>query len=369
MIISTFNNIGITGISVALPTQKLTVETFIPQFGEETIKKFSEITGVKSICRANSNQTAGDLGYEAAKDLINKKSIPIENIDNLIFVTGKPDYRLPATASIIHYRLGLKKECGCFDINLGCSGYINGLFTAYAILNNSDSDNVLLVTGDTSARTISPQDRSSFMLFGDCGTATFLKKNDSSVETHFTIRSDGNRFRSIIVPAGAFRNINASREEVVCSDDNIRSKYNTYMQGLEVFNFTISDVPKQMKDFLNYLNKTVDDYDCFAFHQANLFILKQLIKRMKINPEKFHVSIDRYGNISSNTIPLVLADRYGNTTGKKLKLFLSGFGIGLSWGCVDVKIDSDDINPLIFTDDYYKIDISSYFDNKEKHNG
>jgi len=361
MILSEFDNISITGISVALPTKQYKIEDFIGKFGEETVRKFSDITGVKSLYRSQLTQTASDLGFEAANNLFQKKQINHDEIDLLIFVTCKPDYRLPSSVSVIHKRLKLKKECACFDINLGCSGYINGLLTAYSLLNNSDCTKILLVTGDTSIRTISERDKSSYMLFGDCGSATLIEKQDTSNKAYFSVRSDGKRFKSIIVPAGAFRNIGASEEEVLCADDNYRSLYNTYMQGLNVFNFTISDVPKMIKEFMDLIKTDVNTYDCFAFHQANLFILKKLLKKLKIPSERFHVSIDKYGNTSSNTIPLVIADRYANSEKKDLRLFLSGFGIGLSWGCVDVSIDSDVILPLYFTDRFYNIKISDYY--------
>ncbi len=360
MILSEFEDISITGISVALPTKQFKVEDFIDKFGEETVKKFSDITGVKSLYRSGLQQTASDLGFEAADNLLQQKNINPDEIDILIFVTCKPDYRLPSSASIIHNRLKLNKECACFDINLGCSGYINGLLTAYSMLENSDSTKILLVTGDTSIRTISEKDKSSYMLFGDCGSATLIEKQESLNKTIFSVRSDGRRFKSIIIPAGAFRNSDASDEEILCADDNYRSLYNTYMQGLNVFNFTISDVPKMIKEFMEELKTEVNTYDCFAFHQANLFILKQLLKKLKIPAEKFHVSIDRYGNTSSNTIPLVLADKYAMNENKNLRLFLSAFGIGLSWGCVDITIDSNVILPLIFTDNYYNVKLSDY---------
>ncbi|MFT4326880.1 MAG: 3-oxoacyl-ACP synthase III family protein, partial [Candidatus Woesearchaeota archaeon] len=136
-------------------------------------------------------------------------------------------------------------------------------------------------------------------------------------------------------------------------DGNIRSDYETYMNGTDVFTFTISEVPKLIKDFLNETETTVNEYDCFAMHQANLYILRQVAKKTKIPQEKMPISMDRFGNTSVTSIPLSITDAYGEETEGNLNLFLCGFGVGLSWGVVSGKIDKSDVLPIIYSDEYY----------------
>lgn len=354
MLLSEFHNIKIEGISVAVPTQKVAVDTFSEAFGEDVIFKFSEMTGVKSVGRAVPHQTASDLGFEAAVNLIEKTGVNKDEIGMLVFITQKPDYRSPSTAFVLQHRLGLNENCSCFDINLACSGFLYSLQTVFSMLKNSNAKKALLITADTSVKTLSPHDRTMIMLFGDSGSATLVGKDDNAGGAYFAMRTDGGRFKSIITPSGAYRNLNAARERVAWSDGIERSDYDTHMKGMDVFGFSIKDVPQLMKDFMDALQTGNDTYDTFALHQANVYILKQISRKLKIPFEKIPVALDRYGNNSSNSIPLVLADAYGNTENKQMRTFMSGFGAGLSWACGDIIINTNDIFPIIETDNYYK---------------
>lgn len=352
---SEFDNIGFSGISVALPTTVKPVTDFSAVFGEDVVQKFSDMTGVKSYHRANANQTASDLGYEAAARLISEKDIDAQEIKFLIFVTQKPDFRSPSTAFLLHKRLGLPNDCICFDLNLACSGFIFGLHTISAMLNASDAGKALLITGDTSSRTYAPLDRTLIMLFGDSGTATLLEKKTTQFALKFGLRTDGSKFKSIVTPSGAYRNMGAERKRVKWNDGIERSDYDTHMKGMDVFGFSITDVPKLLKDFLKHTETAVEVYDILALHQANLYILKQISRKLKAPMEKIPVALDRYGNNSSNSVPLVLADHYGEMTGATEKrVLMSGFGAGLSWGCCDAMLSPEVVLPLLFTDQAYK---------------
>lgn len=349
---NTIKNIQITGVSVAVPTQKIPVTHYEDTFGKDTVEKFIETTGVNSVSRAVPEQTATDLGFEAANNLFNEKKINKEEIGIVLFVSQKPDFRAPSSSYIIHKRLGLSKECLCMDLNLACSGFIVALHTIHTLLENSDAKKALLITADTSHKTLSPHDRTMIMLFGDSGSALLLEKTEDSIESNFSIKSDGKRFKSIITPSGAYRNRGASSERVEWSDGILRSDYDTHMKGMDVFGFSISDVPKLFKEFLGELGKTPEDYDYFTLHQANHYILKQISRKIKIPMEKIPISLDRFGNNSSNSVPMVLADHFSDIEPRKLKLFMSGFGAGLSWACADIEIDSEGILPIIYTDAY-----------------
>ena len=354
MITKKIKHIEITALSVAIPKQKISIDQFENKFGADTISKFKETTGVKSISRSIPEQTASDLGFEAAKELFNKRAINKNDIGILLFVSQKPDFRAPASSFIIHNRLALNKNCMCFDINLACSGFLVALHTLHNLLENSDANKALLITADTSHKTLSPFDRTMIMLFGDSGSAIVLEKTDRNIEANFSIKSDGNRFKSIITPSGAYRNLNGEKSRVEWSDGIYRSDYDTHMKGMDVFGFSISDVPNLIKEFLKSLNKTADDFDYFTLHQANYYILKQISKRIKIPMNKIPISLDRFGNNSSNSVPLVIADHFSKMEPRNLKLFMSGFGAGLSWACASVEINSQAILPIIYTDNFYK---------------
>lgn len=354
MLFSEFKNIKIAGVSVAVPTQKLAVASYNEMFGEDVVSKFTEMTGVKSVCRSIPEQTASDLGYEAAVNLFQKSNVSKEDIGILIFVSQKPDYRVPSTAFVLHKRLGLNEDCICFDINLACSGFLYGMQTILSLLQKSDAKSALLITGDTSHKTLSPYDRTMIMLFGDSGSATLFEKAATTDSIYIGLRTDGTRFKSIITPSGAYRNIGAPTERVEWSDGILRSDYDTHMKGMDVFGFSITDVPLLFKDFLEVLQTTPESYDCFALHQANMYILKQISRKIKIPMDKISISLDRFGNNSSNSIPLVLSDNFGNQENGKMRTLMSGFGAGLSWAVADAVVDIKNVYPLIETDAFYK---------------
>lgn len=348
-----FDNIRIAGLACAVPKNIIRTESFKGLFGEEEVDKFILMTGVTETRRTSEHQTASDLGYTAANALLNNKNIVRNEIGALVFGTSSPDYRRPASAFVIHKRLGLSIETAVLDISLGCSSMIYGLQVVASMMNCSDIKKALLIVGDTAAKTTNPEDRASIMLVGEASVAILLEKSDGCEPVTSLVRSDGTGYRYLIVPGGGYRNLNASHEVLVCADGNKRSLHNSFMQGTSVFTFTISDIPKAIKDFWDLTNTTVDDYDCYAFHQANLYILKQIAKKLKIPLEKMPLSLVKYGNTSGASQVITLCDAYGNTEGEEIKTLLCGFGVGLSWGVSSIVINTSDILPIIEDDSVF----------------
>jgi len=345
-----FNNIKISGIACAVPKNIVSVEGYKDLFGEEEVNKFISMTGVTESRRTSKYQTASDLGYAAADVLLNTKNINRSEIGAVVFGSHSPDYRRPATALILHKRLKLSTEVAAFDISLGCSSLVYGIQVVASMMNNSDIKKALLIVGDTASKSVYPTDRSSVMIFGEAGAAVLLERENVNNPIIALMRSDGSGYRYMIIPAGGYRNLDANHNVVLCKDGNERTLHNSFMQGTSVFTFTISDVPKIIRDFWNLTGTTVDDYDCYAFHQANLYILKQIAKKLKIPMEKMPLTLGKYGNTSGTSAVLSICDVYGNISGHKLKTLICGFGIGLSWGVVSVEINTDNVLP-IFEDD------------------
>jgi len=341
-------------MACAVPGNIVTTESYKDRFGAEEVDKFIAMTGITQTRRTAEHQTASDLAYAAASHLLKKKSILAEEIGALVFGTTSPDYRRPASAFIIQKRLGLSVDTAVFDINLGCSSLIYGLQVVASMMNSSNIKKALLLLGETASKTTNPDDRASIMIVGDTGVALLLEKAEDAKPVTSLVRSDGNGYRYLIVPGGGYRNLNASQAVEVCQDGNKRSLHNSFMMGTSVFTFTISDVPRLLKDYLEITGTTVDDYGAFAFHQANLYILKQIAKKVKIPIEKMLLSIDRYGNTSGASPIVSLCDAYGDTEGAKLKTMLCGFGVGLSWGVTSFVLNTSDIFPVIEDDSIFE---------------
>ena len=167
------------------------------------------------------------------------------------------------------------------------------------------------------------------------------------------LKSDGNRFKAIVLPAGGFRDMNPSDETFMCSDGIERSLYDIFMDDTSVFSFSITDVPETVKEYLSLTESAIEEYDCLAFHQANRFILKQITRKLKAPKEKVLISLDRFGNTGGMSIPLTLCDHFGDTEDGKKNILMSGFGIGLSWGVTSAAVDTEKIFSVIRTKDFY----------------
>lgn len=350
-----YKNIRVAGVACAVPKNEVKTETYKPLFGDEEVEKFIEMTGVKASRRTLEHQTCSDLGFRAASELLAKEGVNPEEIGALIFSSHSPDYRRPSTAFVLQYRLGVPKEAVCYDISLGCSSLVVGMQTIASIMNTGDINKALLFVGDTAGKSVCLEDRSSAMLFGEAGAVMLLEKTeDEHDEIDALVRSDGSGFRYMIIPGGGYRNLHASEEMVMCRDGNPRSLMNSFIQGTSVFTFTIFDVPRLIKDFWKQTNTTPEDYNCFAFHQANLYILKQIAKKTKIDFERLPITLDRYGNTSGASAIVSLCDRYGNNDEHKtIKVMACGFGIGISLGATSFEINTDDILPIFEDEEIY----------------
>ena len=349
-----FNNIKIAGMACAMPSNITKTETFKDVFGAEDVDKFMLMTGITQTRRTSKHQTASDLGYTAAEKLLQHKNIDKSEIGALVFGSHSPDYRRPASAFIIHKRLGLSIDTAVFDISLGCSAMVYGIQTVASMMNSSDIKKALLIVGDTAGKTTNPNDRASLMLIGESSVAILLEKTIDVSPIVSLMRSDGNGYRYLIVPAGGYRNLDASHENEMCYDGIERNLHNSVMQGTSVFTFTITDIPRLMKDFWALTNTNVDDYDCYAFHQANLYILQQIAKKLKIPAEKMPLTLSKYGNTSGASPIVTLCDAYGDSEGKELRTLFCAFGVGLSWGAFSAKINTSDILPIIEDDAFFE---------------
>ena len=345
--------IKIISITASVPDNIVPVESFIERFGEDAVEKFTVGTGIHSIYNALPDQTASDLAYAAAEELFKNQPIDKNQIGVMVFVTQSPDYRRPSSACVLQKRLGLSIDCACVEIELGCSGFVYGLQTAMSMMATSETKYALVLLGETASKIVDPMDKSIVMMYGDAGGAILLKKEGKDTITTL-LKSDGNRFKAIVLPAGGFRDMNPGHERFMCSDGIERTLYDVFMDGTSVFSFSITDVPQSIKEYYAKTGTTAEDYDVIVLHQANQYILKQVIKRIKAPQEKVPISIDRFGNTGGVSIPLTLCDKYGKDENSgTVRTLMSGFGIGLSWGITSAMIDTTKIYPIIKTSNCY----------------
>lgn len=347
-------DIQIKGIACALPKNCINSHSYDERFGAENVEKFIAMTGVRTRYVADDEQCASDLCVFAAEKLLDQLKWERSSIDAIILVTQSPDYRIPATACVLQERLGLSEECPAFDINLGCSGYVYGVWLTGTLISSGNFNRVLLLVGDISNYFVSPEDRSVAMIFGDGGSATALERKDGK-NISYCLRTRGKGFKNLIIPAGCCRNRHQHNKEPYLNEDGVvRSDQDLYMNGTELFNFTISEVPKSILEFMNHFNLHDQDINFYYLHQANLFMLKHIAKKIGVSMEKIPISIEKYGNTSAESIPVTIVDHLGGKKiDNKMRVIMSGFGVGLSWGSVSLDLDDAVILPMMHTDAFY----------------
>ena len=327
-----FNNVKISAVCACVPKNISKNAELTELMSEDEIEKMVKSIGIHEKRFVDDHVTSSDLCFHAAEDLIQTLSIDRESVDVLIFLSQTPDYITPATAPILQDRLGLSQNTACFDINLACSGYVYALSTAFLYASQPHVNRVLLLNGETFSKIVSKRDKVNYPLYGDAGTATLVEKSHKNSKSFFSLNSDGSGKDSVIVPAGGFRNPSSKEtlQENEKEDGNFRNDHQVFMNGVDVFNFTMMRVPKAIKDLLKKTEMKLDEVDQIVFHQANKFMTDFFVKKLKFDLDKTPYCLGKYGNTSSCSVPLTLASEFSSEHARK-NVVLSGFGGGLSW--------------------------------------
>jgi len=325
----------IKALAYTLPENEITNEQLVKEFPEWSVDKIADKVGINTRFVASENETSSDLAVKAAEKLfLENPSINKEDIDFVLFCTQSPDYFLPTSACIIQNKLGLPTTCGALDFNLGCSGYIYGLSLAKGLILGGIANNVLLLTGETYSKYLHPKDKGNRTIFGDAGSATLISTEGFAEIGNFSLGTDGKGAENLIVKTGGLRCKNPMNDLTFDEKANPTSSDYLYMNGSEIFNFTIEAVPELVKNTLLKNKLTNDEIEGFVSHQANKFMLNFLRKKLKINEEKFHYYMSEVGNTVSSTVPIVLYEKLKNGE-LHGNILLGGFGVGYSWGgCV-----------------------------------
>lgn len=321
-------------ISYYLPEQVLTNEELVKIFPEWTVDKVASKIGVSLRHISGENETAADMAIKAAEKLFTEYNIDKSSIDFVLFCTQSPDYFLPTSACLIQKHLCLSTNIGALDFNLGCSGFVYGLSLAKGLIMAGIAKNIMLLTAETYTKYLHPKDKGNRTIFGDGAAATLISTEGYAELLNFSLGTDGNGAENLIVKSGAIRYHKPFNDLIFDEGGNPVSSDYLYMNGSEIFNFTLEAVPLLVDDTLIKNNLRKEEIDLFVFHQANKFMMNFLRKKMKIEEEKFYYYLENVGNTVSSTIPIAL---YEAQKEKKTQGFilLAGFGVGYSCGgCV-----------------------------------
>lgn len=318
-----FSNSGISGIVTTVGNKKVSIDD--PDGGlnlsNEEIDKYKKTLNLNTRYIVSTNISTVDLCLSSAADLIKAKKINPSEIDGTILVTQSPDYAAPSSASKINNLLSIPINSFSFDVKLGCSGLVYGLFLSYSLI-NSGAKKILLCVGDIGSKLVRSDDKTLAPLMGDAGSAILIE----NIKTHsyFQLYSDGSGDRSLYIPNSGFK---------FNKDDKNLPPF-MRMNGGEIFNFSIKNVPQSILKLLSDSNNKKDDLDYFILHQPNKYLLNNIQKRLEISDSKFPKQTQSdFGNQNSASISGTI-NGYLNRDfeNKNIKSLLFGFGIGLSWG-------------------------------------
>lgn len=343
-------NVKIVGIAAAVPKEKKIVselECFADKAeAERTIAQ----TGIAESRLAPEGMVCSDYCYEATEQLITKLGWEKDSIDALIYLSVSRDYIEPNTATVIQGRLDLPKSCYTIDVPMACSGYCIGLSVIGSLLSLGCMKRALMLVGDTPSKIMSPLDKTLWPIHGDAGTATALEYNPEAKPMYFNVMSDGKQKDAIIAYASGVRNPVTEEDLKMVKEDEgiIRNNTHVKMDGMGVFSFTMSQVPKCIKAMMENFGIEADRTDFLLLHQANKYIDEKIRKKLKFTEEQTPYCLEEFGNTSSGTIPMTMVTRIAD----QLKnghhsMVMSGFGAGLSLAAAYVETDSIQVLPLI----------------------
>ena len=345
----TVKNVRIAGVSACVPEQIEENSTF-HLFSKEEGEKFIATTGVERHHIADKEVTTADLCIKAGNKLLEDLKWDKDEIDCIIFVSQTADYILPATSCIVQERMGLSQACYSLDISLGCSGWVYGLSVISSLLGNGTMKKGLLLVGDTITKICSPNDKSTYPLFGDCGTVTALEFNKNAEDLKFTFNTDGIEKETIIVKDGGYRNPFSVNSLITHSFGEGIEHNDTQLvlDGMDVFAFGISKAPSSVKELSEKFDIDLDEVDFFEFHQANMMMNEKIRKKLKLPAEKMLYSLRDFGNTSSASIPLsIVTDKPHEIRNDRHTHIACGFGVGLSWASCYFSTDNIVIPELI----------------------
>ena len=329
----------IKALSYYLPEKVVTNEELVKEFPEWSVEKVAQKVGVDSRHLAAEDETAGDMAEKAARNLFEEYHIDPRSIDFLMLCTQSPDYFLPSTACLLQDKLGIPISAGAFDYNLGCSGCVYGMAIAKGLIVAGIAKNVLLLTAETYNKYLHPSDKSNRSIFGDGAAACLISTEGFAEIGEFSLGTDGSGVNNLIVKTGAARQKEATGKFVEDEEGHIWYDDYLYMNGGNIFNFTLDAVPAMMKDILEKNGLEKDQIDYFVFHQANKIMLSTIRKVCGIPKNKFYNNLATTGNTVSSTVLICLKDcLYSGIVNSGDNVMISGFGVGLSWGGTILKL-------------------------------
>lgn len=333
-------NVKILDIEYVLPDKVVTNQDLHNENPDWDMRNVEIKSGVIQRHIAAVGETAFNLAARACDKLFHSGRHDKAEIDAVIFCTQSPDYVMPSNAFLLHEYLNLDENVLAFDYNLACSGYVYGLAIARALILAGTATKVLLATGDTYSRYINAGDRSARVLFGDGAAVSLITASDTDAGIRdVMLATSGKNHRKFYIPAGGCRLPKVVDPTIeIDGSGNVRTPNDIHMDGMAVWSFIQSTVPKQVRSLMERNALSSEDIDLFVFHQASKMTLESLTKALRLNEKKVYLNLSQTGNLVSSSLPIALKNALDEGRIQPGNMILmSGFGVGLSWGSLLMK--------------------------------
>lgn len=336
-------NVAIKGISACVPPQ-VEHNKDLPFYAPGEAEQVIEATGIERRHIATSDICVSDLSFRAAEKLIDELGWDYESIDLLALCTQNPDYHNHPTSFLVHERLGLKEHTMCMDFFHGCPGWVISLSGIASIVSGGIIKRAILLVGDTVTKDQNRASRETWPLFGDCCTATAIEYTPGAPAMYFNNGTQSDGGKALILTQGGYRNPYTHETldiELARRAGTLTEGQSDQMDGMDVFSFAITKVPKALKRLCAEYNIDIDSVDNVVLHQANKMIVDAIAKRLKVSNNRVPLSLREYGNTTSASIPLTIVSSCKEKFSKGIQHSLvCGFGNGLSWGSAYFVTDS-----------------------------
>lgn len=350
MSVLTFNNIGISAIAACVPKNKIRNLEATNYWDSELVARMVEKIGIYERREADNKTCSSDLAVAAAEKLFIDNHINKEDIDALIFVSQTPDYRMPATAFLLQHRLSLSQEIGVYDVNLSCTGFINGLFLAYSLLQNEGVNKVLLLNGETRTKVYSQKDKKGAFMFGDAGSAALIDKSEKYRSTFFSNVSDGEHAHLEMIHGGGYRNPSSAetlKERIMDEQGNIRNDEQVFGLGEDVMSLFMRVMPRNIKSLMDYSGISPEAIDYFVIHEGSRYLSSFIRKKLKLPEEKTPSILATFGNTASVSIPLIIISELKNKMDGEKALLMAAMGAGMNWASAIINTVDCNVSDLV----------------------
>jgi 3-oxoacyl-[acyl-carrier-protein] synthase-3 len=296
--------LGIEEIGFYIPQQRISNYARKEEFGIDD-HFIEEKIGFRQVAVKGADEETSTLCLKAFEDLCRKKEIDKNDIEAMVVVTQSPDRNIPHVSAMVHGALDMPQSCACFDISLGCSGFVYSLSIFQAFMAANGMKKGLLFTADPYSKIVDPKDKNTTLLFGDAAAVTLISDSPRLVSGKFT-----------------FGTLGAEYEKLICNDGKL------FMNGRAVFNFAAKTVPGDLQLMAQRNEISLEEIDLFLLHQGSKIIVDSIADKLGIPRDKAPFRTADYGNTVSSTLPILLADELDGTA---KTIALCGFGVGLSW--------------------------------------